>query len=48
MVTPEEGEGKAVLAVYIVPNKRCYKCCTLLTRWSAVLAIDTNAWAWPE
>ena len=38
-VTAEEGEGKAALTVYIV-TKRCYKRCTLLTRWSAVLAVD--------
>ena len=39
--SPEEGKGKAILAVYIYRNKKCYdKRCTLLTRRSAVLAVD--------
>ena len=37
-VTAEEGEGKCISRLY--SNKRRYKRCTLLTRRSAVFAVD--------
>ena len=39
-VTAKEDKGKAVLAIYIRSKKRHYKHSTILTRQSAVLAVN--------
>ena len=33
-------KAKVRLISSLHSNKRCYKCCTLLTRWSTVLAVN--------